>query len=777
MTSPMRVRMEDVAALLAESYDISGELSRLPGENFNVLVSTASDERFVFKLAGEDQTSDFLELERHAVDRVHAANLNICLPLVIPTKSGDGECGYITPSGRYLRGRLIKFVAGSPWGDAGLASPEQLQELGCMLAKLDRVLADVDLPVAHRTHRWDLSAGAQHRVSVSFVEDVAKQRALDSAFHLYAACAAPRLDALPHSLIHADANDENVLVEDGHIVGLLDFGDCLFNPTVCELAIAIAYAVLDHPNPLKAGAEIVAGYHAERPLSHDELAVVFPLICGRLSVTVAVCAERRHADPDHPNWFVTETRAWSLLERLVGIDPADATAKLVSLIDVDATEDRGAPIGDVLEQRRNRISRTLSIAYREPLKMVRGAGQYLYDHRGRPFLDLVNNVCHVGHCHPRVVEAGQRQMAKLNTNTRYIYDGLTDYAERLCATLPDSLEVCFLVNSGSEANELALRLAMTHTERRDLMVLEAGYHGHTPGLISASSYKFEGKGGPGIAESWIHVAPLPDGYRGRHKGHDRDTGIAYGDDAGHVIGKASSPIAAFLAETLPSCGGVIIPPPGYFESVYQRVHSVGALCIADEVQVGFGRAGAHFWAFEAYDVVPDIVVMGKPIGNGHPMAAVVTTREVAESFANGMEFFSTFGGNPVSCAIGLAVLDVIRDERLQEHALEAGLRLRNGLASLADKHSLVGEVRGAGLFVGVELVRDRQTLEPAAEEAAELVERLKSRGLLLSTDGPLHNVVKMKPPMVITEDDIDMTVRAFDHELLFLQEALEMKRL
>ncbi|MFC2082513.1 aminotransferase class III-fold pyridoxal phosphate-dependent enzyme [Candidatus Bipolaricaulota bacterium] len=768
MRNEASLRVEDIAALLAESYGVSGDLSRLPGENVNYLVSTPANERFVFKLSGEEQTSDFLELEHQAVERVHAANLDIRLPRLIPSKSDESEGRYDTSDGTIVRGRLVEFLPGTPWSDAGVATSHQLRELGRILAKLDLALADVDLPVAHRSHRWDLAAADQHRSSVELVEDSARRRLLEESFHLYAACAAPRFNSLPQSLIHGDANDENVLVQDGHIVGLLDFGDCLFNPTICELAIAIAYAMLDHPDPLQAGAEIVAGYHSERPLKREELEVIFPLICGRLSVTVAVAAERRLIAPDHPNWFVTEARAWDLLERLADIDPADATEELAAHIDLDVCDDRGAAIDDLLETRRKHISRALSVAYREPLKVVRGAGQYLYDERGRPFLDLVNNVCHVGHCHPRVVDAGQQQMERLNTNARYLYDGLTEYAERLCATLPQPLDTCFLVNSGSEANELALRLAMTHTGRCHLVVLEGGYHGHTPRLIAASSYKFMGAGGPGASEPWVHVAPLPDGYRGGHKGHDRVAGVAYGDDVGGAIAEADAPIAAFLAETLPSCGGVIIPPPGYFETAYQHVRDAGALCIADEVQVGFGRVGTHFWAFEAYGVVPDIVVMGKPIGNGHPMAAVVTTHKVAESFANGMEFFSTFGGNPVSCAIGLAVLDVIRGEKLQEHALKAGQRMQEGLANLATKHPLIGDVRGAGLFIGVELVRDRETLEPAAAEAAELVERMKGRGILLSTDGPLRNVIKMKPPMVLTEDDIDMTIRAFDDELTTL---------
>jgi 4-aminobutyrate aminotransferase-like enzyme len=356
-------------------------------------------------------------------------------------------------------------------------------------------------------------------------------------------------------------------------------------------------------------------------------------------------------------------------------------------------------------------------------------------------------------------------MARLNTNTRYLHDHLVEYAERLSATLPDPLEVCFFVNSGTEANELALRLASTHTGRRDVLVVDGAYHGHTARLIAASPYKFMGPGGAGVPEPWVHVVPLPDGYRGVHRGRDLATGAAYGDEVGRVIERAGAPIAGFITESLQSCGGQIIPPPGYLDTAFRHVRAAGGLCIADEVQTGFGRAGSHFWAFETQEVVPDIVVMGKPIGNGHPIGAVVTTRAIAESFANGMEFFSTFGGNPVSCAVGLAVLDVIRDEGLQSHAFEVGSRMLDGFRDLMSRHEIIGDVRGLGLFIGVELVRSRNSLEPATREADELINRLEQRGILLSTDGPHHNVLKIKPPMVVTGEDVDMVVRVVDDEL------------
>ncbi|HMA01798.1 MAG TPA: aminotransferase class III-fold pyridoxal phosphate-dependent enzyme, partial [Gemmatimonadaceae bacterium] len=373
-----------------------------------------------------------------------------------------------------------------------------------------------------------------------------------------------------------------------------------------------------------------------------------------------------------------------------------------------------------LAARHSVLGGNLSIAYRDPVKIVRGWMQHLFDDEGRRYLDAYNNVPHVGHCHPRVVDAAATQMRVLNTNTRYLNDLLIEYAERLLATLPPALEICYILNSASEANELALRLARAYTGSRDMIVLEAAYHGNTTSLIDISPYKHSGPGGSG-APDWVHVAPLPDVYRGAWKASDPDAGAKYaalvGDAARRVRARGRG-LAGFIAETCPSVGGQLIFPPGYLAHVYEHVRAAGGACIADEVQTGLGRMGTSFWAFEDQDVVPDIVVMGKPLGNGHPVAALATTRAIANAFDNGMEFFSTFGGNTVSCAVGIAVLDVVRDERLQEHARAVGESMGARLRTLVDTYPIVGDVRGSGLFWGVELVRDRATLEPGGAEAS-----------------------------------------------------------
>ena len=419
---------------------------------------------------------------------------------------------------------------------------------------------------------------------------------------------------------------------------------------------------------------------------------------------------------------------------------------------------------ETLSARRELLGKNLSISYRPPLKIVRGWMQYLYDDTGRAFLDVYNNVPLVGHSHPRVVRAVQEQVALLNTNTRYLHDNVNRYAERLTRLLPEPLRVCYFVNSGSEANELALRLARAHTGREDVIVLEHAYHGHTNTLIDVSPYKFDGPGGRG-RKLWVHVAPLPDDYRGPYRRDDAAAGAKYAQRVAEILQNAHAQgrsVAAYIAETLPSVAGQIVFPPGYLVETYKHVRAAGGVCIADEVQVGFGRLGTHFWGFETQDAVPDIVVLGKPIGNAFPLAAVVSTPEIAASFNNGMEFFSTFGGNPVACTAGLAVLDILEEEHLQGNALRVGNYLITRLKSLQEKHALVGDVRGSGLFLGLDLVVNRETREPAPQQASYIVNRLRERGILAGTDGPHHNVIKLRPPLMFSQADADLFIATLE---------------
>ncbi len=413
-------------------------------------------------------------------------------------------------------------------------------------------------------------------------------------------------------------------------------------------------------------------------------------------------------------------------------------------------------IDSILKSRKKHLGKSLSISYQEPLHMVRGYQQYLYDATGRRYLDTVNNVAHVGHQHLAVVKAAQKQISLLNTNTRYLHENLVNYAEELLATFPTELSVVHFVNSGSEANELAMRMVETFSGSKDMLAVEVGYHGNTSRTIGVSSYKFDGKGGKGNPPQ-THIVPIPDTFRGKYR-DQKTAGKLYADHVLKAIQKAKAAgknIGGFICESILSCGGQIVLPDGYLEAAYAHVRAAGGLCIADEVQVGFGRVGDSFWGFELQNVVPDIVTLGKPIGNGHPLAAVICTEEVTAAFANGMEFFNTFGGNPVSCAIGSAVLKTVQEEGLQKRAKETGDYLKSELKKLQKEFPIIGDVRGHGLFLGIELIANSESLEPAEEEASYIANCMRERGILMSTDGPFHNVLKIKPPMCFGKKEAD----------------------
>jgi 4-aminobutyrate aminotransferase-like enzyme/Ser/Thr protein kinase RdoA (MazF antagonist) len=786
-------RFDTVAAarLARGLYGLETTAAPLPSErdqNFH-LTSYPGGEHFVLKIA--NAAEDRATLEAQDALMAHLAPLNLA-PRVVAAASGDTIMR--EPDGHFIR--LLTWLPGVPLATIPNPPDALFEDLGRRLAQLDRTLAGFDHAALHRDFHWDLARAfrvvQEHGARIAdaglrgLVERTASHvEVRDGRTHA----------RLRRSVIHGDANDHNVVVTPGGqgawasgglgaclpaearsaevtgpgglgVRGFVDFGDAVYTYTVADLAIAIAYAVLDQRDPLRTAVTIARAYRAELPLEEDELSALFGLVQLRLCASVCMAAYQQPDRPSDAYLDVSQAPIRRTLPVLAGIHPDAAEEALRS--DHDPLRARKCGSGrDTLAKRRALLGSNLKVGYRNPLKVSRGWMQYLFDDTGRQYLDAYNNVPHVGHAHPRIVAAAVEQMRALNTNTRYLYDTLWQFAERLAATLPEPLRVCYFVNSGSEANELALRLARAHTGHRELIVQDAAYHGNTTTLIEISPYKFNGPGGQG-KPAWVHVVPVPDDYRGAYKRGDAAAGVKYANGVGQTIEdlrRQQRGLCGFIAETCPSVGGQIVPPAGYLEAVYRHVREAGGVCIADEVQTAYGRMGTHFYAFEAHTVVPDIVVLGKPIGNGYPLGAVVTTSEIAASFDNGMEFFSTFGGSTVSCTVGLAVLDVIAEENLQAHALRVGEHLLAGLRAVGAGHEIVGDVRGSGLFFGVELVRDRDTLEPAGDEASRLVNRMREDGVLIGTDGPFQNVLKIRPPMPFAEHDSHRLLAALESAL------------
>lgn len=755
-----------------QSFGLTGCAHPLDGErdqNFRIDTDTG---RFVLKIAHPDVRRDFLALENKVI-RIASEVREFDSPRIVNSlegksivnaSSGSSECAV----------RCLTYVEGVPLATCDPHTPDLLMSIGHALGQLDLSLATLGDPSeAKRNIKWDLARAPEIVAgTLPKIRDESRRKLLEHFLGLYNQIA-DRVSRLSKSVIQNDANDYNILVDASAdtkpSIGLIDYGDLVYSATVNELAICCAYIMLGKQNPLEAAKALIRGYNERRELSASELSCLFPLTCMRLAQSVCISVEQTLLRPGDAYLAISERRAWQMLERLSTFGADNVHAEFLRACASRKGDSVTVPkmAGDeIVAARKRYMSPSLSLSYEHPLMIVRGQGQYLYDDSGAAYLDCVNNVCHVGHCHPHVVEAATRQLSSLNTNTRYLHPNIVTYAQRLSSTFPDPLSVCFFVNSGSEANDLALRLARNVTQRHDIVAVDHAYHGNATSLIDISAYKFNRAGGKGKPEH-VHIVPMPDGFRGRYRYEDDRYGARYAADAVRDIESAHAkrPVAAFISEALLGCGGQVPMPPEYLSVVYEAVRKLGGVCIADEVQIGFGRVGSHYWGFELGGVIPDIVTVGKPIGNGHPLGAVITTREIADAFDNGMEYFNTFGGNPVSCAIGLAVMDVIEGEDLQRKALTNGGWLLENLRAMAGRFDSMGDVRGHGLFLGIELVDNRTDRNPDQKLAARIVEVMKQRRILLSTDGPDENVIKFKPPMVFDRENAETLVGALDEVL------------
>lgn len=757
---------QEIEALVKVYYRIDAKAKALTGEyEFNFLLIAADGTKYIFKAASDEHSFDFFDAQVKIVQHLSQSGVADKFFRYIPNNAGELMTVLQKDDRKYYL-RLITFLEGEFWVNVKERSDALHVSLGNVLGRMDKALSNFAHPAMHRHYVWDISNAADANRKLLHIKNHERRRIAGYFLLQFETEALPVISSLRHAYVHDDANDTNILVQGDKVTGLIDFSDMVYTALVNNLAVACTYAMMNHPDPLQAATLVVKGYHEAYPLTEQEIDLVYYLIAARLCISVTQSAWNASIETNNEHHFISEKPAWDLLYKLIRINPIKAQDSFRK-----ACGYKGVINGDdyehLLSERQEHVGRNLSISYKQKLKIVKAALQYLYDDKGNTYVDCVNNPSHVGHCHPVVVKRIQKQIATLNTNTRYLNDNIIEYAKRLTATLPPSLSVCYFTNSGSEANDLAVRISRHYTKQKDIIVLDHAYHGTSTVAMEMSPYKFDSKGGSGQMP-WIHKAMNPDMYRGPYKYGDADAGKKYATDVQRIIEdlkKEGRAPAVFICETLLGVGGQIPLPPNYLKEVYKHVRAAGGLCIADEVQVGFGRVGDKFWGFELQDAVPDIVVMGKPIGNGHPLAAVVVTNEIADAFNNGLEYFNTYGGNPVSMAAGLAVLDVIQQEEMQQHAKETGECLMEGLRKLMDKYPIISDVRGHGLFIGAEMVKDRNTLEPALPEIDLVVEKVKARGYLLSTDGPLHNVLKIKPPMPFNKQNADELLQYLDEAL------------
>ena len=736
------------------------EIKKLNGyDNSNYLVKTER-EKYIFKTYLKNEESLALVEAENKTLLFLQNSINDKFPK--PIKFTDGsfvKC--IEIDGKETICRMLSFLDGEFLGD--ITHTESLfQSFGIFLAQMDIKLQSFNnYTIKARQWEWDIQ---YLYLNKKYIKDItgAKNRSIISYFfQQFEENVVPVLPYLRKAIIHNDANEWNVLVNNREVSGIIDFGDLAYSPLINELAIAITYACYDKENPLEWASTILESYHQVLAIEENEIAVLYYLIAARLCISICNSAHSKKKNTDNEYVLISEKSAWEMLYRWLSINPIAAESIFCSAIGLPAVNPKSTD--NMIKERHKVISPILSLSYSKPIYMKKSAFQYMYDAYGNTFLDAYNNIPHVGHSHPKVVAAGQNQMAKLNTNTRYLYDLLPEYAEKLLSKFPDSLNKVYFVNSGSAASDLAIRLVQAHTGYKKLMVMEHGYHGHTQIGTDISDYKFSNKAGQG-QKDYIIKTPIPDTYRGKYTTNDGSAGKMYAREAIEQIKSSDSPIAAFISEPIVGCAGQVPLAKGYLKEIYLEIRKQGGVCISDEIQTGFGRLGDFFWGFEAQEIVPDIVIVGKPMANGHPMGAVITTTEIAESFSKGIEFFSSFGGNPVSCAIGLSVLEVIEEENLQENAKVVGEFYKSLFIDLQKEFPCIGDVRGSGLFIGVEMVKDN-SLNANTYLANLIKNELRNQNILISTDGLFESILKTKPALCFTKKNAQQ-VTYHMHEVL-----------
>jgi ethanolamine-phosphate phospho-lyase len=705
----------------------------------NHKVLLANGEQYLMKVHKTSERKQVQEEER--ILALLQPQLHIQIPASLPLAIAE-DC----PPDVYIR--ISRFIEGAALSRE-VMTDALLADIATTAAKMLTGLQHIgsDIIKAHE-HDWNLRDALRNESKAVFINNPAERKIVHHYFSVFKHDVLPQFNTLRQSIIHGDLNEANIIIHDNTLNGFIDFGDISYAPVVCELAILLTYIMMMFPDDcFEKAAIIIQNFHRQFPLTQQELELLPILIATRLCVSVCKSAEAKAQNTDTDYILISERPAWNLLQKWISLNPIFITSafKKAGGFDTAVTD-----ASELLQRRKKIAAPSLSLSYRQPIHMSASLFQYMYDAQGAAYLDAYNNIPHVGHCHPNIIAAAEQQMRRLNTNTRYLYAVYADYSEDLLSLFPAPLNKALLVNSGSEASDLATRIARTVTGRQGMAILEWSYHGNTQNGIHISSYKFDRKGGKG-AQDFILRLTLPKAYKGLHA-----TAKAYFEDAKQRIEAFENnghQLAGFIAEPISGCGGQVPLMDGYLSLLVPYLQQKGILVIIDEVQTGFGRLGHHFWGFEMHGIVPDMVVLGKPMGNGHPMGGVVTTTAITDAFNNGMEFFSSFGGNPVSCAIGKAVIETIRAEGLQQNAQVVGDYWLQQLRQLQKTFPLLGDVRGSGLFIGVECINEQGKENTAL--AQHLKNALKEVYILASTDGPLDNVLKMKPPLCFSKNNVD----------------------
>jgi 4-aminobutyrate aminotransferase-like enzyme len=761
--APPALTAEQARQVARERFGIDGEARPLVSErDQNFAIRAPGGDGWVLKISNAAEDPAVVEMEVAAVEHVARVDPQLPVPRARPALDGS-LISVVELDGVAHLVRLIPLLPGRTW------QPPELDEatvrgIGTVTGRLAVALRGFFHPAAGRTIEWDQKHLLDLAPNAELVRDAERRALLDRVMERFTRNVAPALPTLRAQVIHNDVTLDNLLLDDaGAVTGIIDFGDMAHTALVLDVPATLQSLFREREDIFAVASAFLPGYASVQPLEPMEAELLADLLAGRMAQTILISEWRTRQFPD--NAYITgwAEPAWALLAQLEASGWDEATRRLATAARAPVRPGRSAaepPAADLVARRRVLGSALEPLTYRRPLHLVSGSGAWMYDADGRGYLDAYNNVPVVGHAHPRVADAIARQASLLNTNTRYLHSAVVELAERLVASMPadSGLDTVMFVNSGSEANDLAWRLAVIATGGDAGLVTDWAYHGVTAAIADFSPSEWA----PDEHPDGVETFSAPDTFAPAYADADgARAGMAAAVE--RLRGRRRRPAALFL-DGFFTADGIFTPEPDVVAALVGVAREAGALYIADEVQSGHGRAGDGLWRFPAWGVHPDVVTLGKPMGNGHPIAAVVTRADLVDRMAKRTTFFSTFGGNPVACAAGLAVLDVIEEEGLVARAAAVGEELRAALRDLAARHPAIADVRGRGLMTAVELV-DPATGAPATARARDVRDELRERGVLTGTTRREKNVLKIRPPLCITPDEAQTIVQALDAAL------------
>ncbi len=737
---------EEAAAVAHDLFGVSGVATAVHSERDQAFLIDG-DRPSVLKISNAAEDPARLDLEALAAQRVALVDpaLPVALPWLVPG-AHDYRAALLRGDATHWA-RMYDRLPGRGSVDGASLSDAAIRDWGTMVARVDRALRGFFHPAAARVMLWDTQHALELRPLLDSVSDAQARALVAAALDRYEAVVTPAWAGMRAQLVHTDLDAGNVLVDDaGRVTGIIDFGDASWSALAVDPAAALATMVdgRDGDEFFRAARLMIDGYEKVTPLEQHEKRILGELLAARMCASIVVPASRAalyagpgaHTRSERGEPFrvlsLLESYGWDEVARRLGGREPGAGVATPALV-----ERRARVIGPAMT----------APTYREPLHLVRGEGVWLIDADGRRYLDAYNNVPVVGHEHPRVVEAIVRQARRLNTNMRYLHETALEVAERLIASTGGTLDVVMFTNSGSEANDIAWRIARAATGGSGGIASDYAYHGITEAISALTPEDWR----PGNEPDHVRTWRPPDHLRGTDHALE-DFTRALGD-----LHTAGHPLAASIMDGVLTSDGIIDLDRVLAQELVRRTHDAGGVWIADEVQSGHGRTGAAMWGYQRLGIQPDIVTVGKPMGNGHPVAAVITHRELAERFSPEGEFFSTFGGNPVAMAAALAVLEVIDDERVLDNSAQVGAYLGGRLREVAARNPRIGDIRQVGLAIGVEIVTP-STTDPDRATTREIVERLRQQGILIGTTGRNGNTLKIRPPLVFQLEHADQLV-------------------